>query len=97
MPIRGEPLGYGVHPVEPASQRRQPKGPVGILLDVVNPVIRQSLVIKRLVVVDFDFMPVVAIQAVLRGNPQEAMLVLMEIMDGSLGQAVFEFEVFEAG
>ena len=62
---------------------------------VLDPVGAQAVGIASIVLIDPEFVAVVAVQPILRAKPHEAMAVLDDAVDRALGEAVFDGEAPE--
>ncbi len=87
-------------PVERAEARRvgaDPQQVAGSLGDVPDVAVTEAERVVGIGLPDAELTAVVAIQTVLSGQPHEALLVLQDVVDGALGEPLFDGQVTEGG
>jgi hypothetical protein len=89
-----EPAGGGIEPYEPAA-RAEPQPVLAILVRGLDVVVDEARGIVGVVAEDLVAVAVEAVQARLRAEPHETVVVLQDREDGFLGQPLFQPDALE--
>ncbi len=92
-----EALAGGVEVAEARPLGAEPDAPVAVLAQAPHAVAADAGGVVGVVLEDADRVPVVAVQPVLGGEPDETLAVLEHVVDHALGQAVPGGDPLEAG
>ena len=91
----GEPVGGGIEALQAAVEAAHPEDAVAVLADALDLVVGEAEGVPGVVLEDRESIPVEAVQAVLRDEPHESLLVLQDRVHDALGQALFDGDVGE--
>lgn len=96
VPKRGKALRIGVKAIETTRPSSHPERTVAVLVERPNPAVRERTGVVEIVLVNGEGIPVVAVETVLRPYPDEAVPVLENAIDRTLGKTLIDGESPEA-